>query len=350
MPSSTRVPVADAFLPRCIVLGLWCGLCAGLLEGPALIILARLGQNRFGFAAVESIWVSPLFNLLFFPTAGLALMAVAAGLRKPVPMRLCIFTFAFLIFLDWLMLGRLLAAYAVAAVSLGLAAAISRWFARHEAAAMAFTRRTLPWMAAWAALMLLVIEGGGWLRERAANAELPAAAPGSPNVVLIVVDALRADHLSSYGYSQRTSPNLDALAQKGVLFEHAFASSSWSLPSHASMLTGLYPHAHGAELRSFDARSPTLPGVLGERGYRTAAFSANGVWFTRLAGFGRGFTRFEDFEHSLGGLASRTFYGRASRSSFGPLAWRPTRDSAPPKRLTPPPFAGLLGKAIGRSS
>ena len=316
MPSSTHVPYSNAPFQRCLLISLWCGLCAGLVEGPALVILARLGQKRFTFAAVESVWISPLFNLLFFATAGLALMAVGACLRKAPPVRLCIFTFASLIFLDWLMLGRLLAAYAVVAVALGLAAAITRWFGRHEAAALAFIRRTLPWMAAWAALLLLVIEGGGWLRERAANAKLPPAAPGLPNVVLIVVDTLRADHLSAYGYSRRTSPNLDALARKGVLFEHAIATSSWTLPSHASMLTGLYPHEHGAQIRSFDARSPTLPGVLRERGYRTAAFSANDICFTRLVGFGTGFTRFEDFAHSLGGLASRTFYGRALEKSI----------------------------------
>src|SRR5581483_5834575 len=75
-------------------------------------------------------------------------------------------------------------------------------------------------------------------------ARLPAAAAKAPNVLLVVVDTLRADHLSTYGYARPTSPELTAIANQGVLFENAIAPSSWTLPSHASILTGRYPHDH----------------------------------------------------------------------------------------------------------
>ena len=92
---------------------------------------------------------------------------------------------------------------------------------------------------------MIGIEGGKWISESRAVSNLPAAAPGSPNVLVIVVDTLRADHLSSYGYSRPTSPNIDNLARNGVLFENAIAPSSWSLPSHASLVTGRAVHEHG---------------------------------------------------------------------------------------------------------
>lgn len=96
----------------------------------------------------------------------------------------------------------------------------------------------------------------------------------SPSIILISIDTLRADHLSAYGYRRETSANLDALALDGVLFERAFAQSPWTLPSHASMMTGLGPVAHGAvDLHSAltDAHE-TLAERLGRMGYDTGAF------------------------------------------------------------------------------
>jgi arylsulfatase len=96
----------------------------------------------------------------------------------------------------------------------------------------------------------------------------------SPNVILISIDTLRADHMGAYGYKRDTSANLDALAEDGVLFEQAFAQSPWTLPSHASMMTGLGPVAHGvSDMRSAlsDAHE-TLAERLARMGYDTAAF------------------------------------------------------------------------------
>ena len=118
-----------------------------------------------------------------------------------------------------------------------------------------------------------------------------------PNVLLIIVDTLRADHLTEYGYSRATSPNSSALAKRGVLFEDAIATAPWTLPSHASMMTGLYPTEHGA----VDLQSPlssgfvTIGEALEQRGYTTAAFSANSGLFSRRFGFGRGFMHFNDY-------------------------------------------------------
>ena len=86
-------------------------------------------------------------------------------------------------------------------------------------------------------------------RQAGAGAECGGASSASrgdaPNVLVIVVDTLRADHVSAYGYTRATSPNLDRMAQQGVLFENAVSTSSWSLPSHVSLLTGRYQFEHG---------------------------------------------------------------------------------------------------------
>jgi len=121
------------------------------------------------------------------------------------------------------------------------------------------------------------------------------APPERPNILLIVVDTLRADHLGSYGYAPPTSPRLDELARRGTRFAAARAASSWTLPSVASMLTGVYPAVHGAE-RSDSVLSVELGTMVEgfrDAGYRTAAFSANPAFVTPRQGLARGFDRFE---------------------------------------------------------
>ncbi len=140
----------------------------------------------------------------------------------------------------------------------------------------------------------------------------PAARPGSPNIVFIVLDTVRADHLSSYGYSRRTTPNLDRLARAGVLFENAIAPTSWTLASHASMFTGLLPHQHGADWASPLPRDPgTLADVLRSRGYETAGFVANFNYCQRGWGISRGFETYVDDSESLRRNLAGTLLGTA---------------------------------------
>ena len=118
-----------------------------------------------------------------------------------------------------------------------------------------------------------------------------------PNVIVYVVDTLRADHLSHYGYERETSPRLTDFAREAVTYDQAYAPSSWTRPSTASLLTGRYPLAHGAIKRA-DAIAPDVP-MLGEvlqrAGYTTAAFSTN-VNVLPVWGFDRGFDHFYDVD------------------------------------------------------
>jgi arylsulfatase A-like enzyme len=139
----------------------------------------------------------------------------------------------------------------------------------------------------------------------------PVAGPHN-NVVVIMLDTVRADHLSCYGYARPTTPHLDALARQGVLFEHAVAPTSWTLPALASVLTGLLPHQHGADWHAAMASEPlSLAEILKARGYETAAFNANQDF--GLAGWGldQGFEVYADAHGWLRHNLAVTFAGQS---------------------------------------
>ena len=114
-----------------------------------------------------------------------------------------------------------------------------------------------------------------WIGACGSGAEGPArsAPEGAPNVLFVTVDTLRADHLGCYGYERPTSPNLDALAEEGVLFERAYVHAPFTAPSHGSLLTSLLPVSHGLRTwgMSLDPEARTLGERLSARGWRTAA-------------------------------------------------------------------------------
>lgn len=111
-----------------------------------------------------------------------------------------------------------------------------------------------------------------------------------PDVVLISIDSLRPDHLGAYGYPRETSPVLDALASEGVLFRDAVSTSSWTLPAHAALFTGLFDSAHGL-LRDEGRLAPahrTLAELLADAGYRTGGFYG-GPYLDPTFGLDQGF-------------------------------------------------------------
>ena len=120
------------------------------------------------------------------------------------------------------------------------------------------------------------------------------------NVLLISLDTLRADHVHCWGYERETTPHLDKLAAEGVLFENATAASSWTVPSHMSVFTSLYPSIHGVEdpTKCLGDGVPTMAGILSKHGYATAAF-VTGSSLNHAMGFDRGFGFYDDFSVEL---------------------------------------------------
>ena len=125
----------------------------------------------------------------------------------------------------------------------------------------------------------------------------------APNVLLIVMDTVAADHLALYGYGRPTSPAIEELARRGSRFDAALSASSWTLPSHASMFTGRWPHELSVGWRTpLDAASPTVAEFLRARGYATAGFIANMTYCASDSGLGRGYHRLSRL-HLLRALA-----------------------------------------------
>lgn len=114
------------------------------------------------------------------------------------------------------------------------------------------------------------------------------------NVILYMVDTLRADHLGCYGYDRPVSPRIDAFAKKATLFRHAVAQSPWTRPSVVTLLTGLLPRTHGVQRKrhSLAGEAVTLAETLKEQGYRTAGFVTNGN-VARSFGVAQGFDTYE---------------------------------------------------------
>ena len=116
------------------------------------------------------------------------------------------------------------------------------------------------------------------------------------NVLLITLDTTRADRIGAYGYAKASTPNLDRLASEGVLFEECITATGYTLPSHSSIMTGLYPPAHGVRLNGEAALADdqvTLAETLSARGYRTAGFAGAFVLDGRW-GIGQGFQHYDD--------------------------------------------------------
>jgi arylsulfatase A-like enzyme len=129
-----------------------------------------------------------------------------------------------------------------------------------------------------------------------AERPLPAGDPQRPDIILLSIDTLRADHLGTYGYTRDTSPFFDRLAAEGTLFEQAWSPTSWTLPSHTTMLSGQRPETHGAiedHLR-IAADVPLVQERFRAAGYGTVGAVAT-LFVSARYGFERGFDHFVDF-------------------------------------------------------
>jgi arylsulfatase A-like enzyme/Flp pilus assembly protein TadD len=176
-----------------------------------------------------------------------------------------------------------------------------------------------------------------------------------PSLLLITIDTLRADHLGCYGYAPAQTPAIDRLAQEGIRFENVSAAAPLTLPSHATILTGLYPPAHGVRDNGayrLPADIPTLATTLKHQGYRTAAFVGAYVLAARF-GLERGFEVYDDHFGPPRGPRGLSFIERRAAEVANPaidwlerlqhaqrfFAWVHFYDPHAP-REPPPPYAG----------
>ncbi len=197
-------------------------------------------------------------------------------------------------------------------VALGVAAHLVPRLERDRAIFRRLVRGSFP------ACIAIVVILAAWLwvgdridrlRERAR----PLPQPGSPNVLLIVMDTVAAGHLNLHGYDRATSTTLVELAERGIQFDSARAASSWTLPSHATMFTGRWLHELSVGwLTPLNRARPTLAEFLRDRGYATAGFVGNTFYCATDSGLARGFTHYQDFIFpELTALKTSVLVGRA---------------------------------------
>jgi arylsulfatase A-like enzyme len=274
------------------------GLLAGWLE-LGLVLVSRTVNPHISIDALRTnrhfVWMIPVADVFIFGFVGVGTALLARfrpGLARWIASRLAVG----LIFLTLLLTVEGLYATAALSLSCGLAAVLGpileRW------ANVGFGRVTRLGVLT-AAIGLIILTVVSYRRvtsaEERALSLCPPAKPGAPNVLLVVLDNVRAASLSLYGHNRPTTPNLERLARNGILFSEARSTAPWTLPSHASMMTGRWPHelSVGWDL-PLDGTFPTLAEVLAREGYATAAFVANVYYCNARYGMDRGFARYED--------------------------------------------------------
>lgn len=318
---------------RLTVLAVWVALAAGLTE--VLLRHAERLTGRFNQLGPAISWMAPLNQLLLLTLAAAILLllarvhAPAAGMRTATAVFVTTAAFSVGLLQPWI------AWWAVGILALAVGVRAGAFAAAHEAGTLRFAGRTIPVLAAGVLVAAGLAHVRPRLAERRALASLPVARPAAPNVLLIIWDTVRAASTSLFGNPHRTTPVLESLATRGAVFERAMATASWTLPSHASLFTGRYPHQLSASwLNPLDDETPTLAEALAAHGYRTAGFSANRIYGTREHGLQRGFSRYDDFGISFGellrsgGLTKRLFEADGMRRFLRQYA-RPGRRFAP---------------------
>ncbi len=272
---------------------------AGAVEA-AVMAFKRHALGRITFVSPDYWWLTPLAFVAVAVPAALAVALVLLAVRRPMSVRALVGTsvgvLAFCMLLPYTTIGWW--AYAILCTGAGLQ--VSKALGRlPDDRIVPIVRRTGLAAAGLAVLAGAVGTGSRILGERRAMASLPEAGAGAPNVLIIVLDTVRAANLSLHGYSRRTTPKLDSIAASSTVFDQAYSTAPWTLPAHGSLFTGLAgSETYGDWLRPIRADVPTLPEAFARRGYATAGFAANLLYTSYESGVNRGFAHYDDYRFS----------------------------------------------------
>jgi arylsulfatase A-like enzyme len=272
------------------------GLGSGLVE--VVIHMARkYGLGRILAFGNDVVWMAPLANALVLALVALVVLVLALlipRLRGPGAVLAVLGTVgAFGPLLMAEQIHKAAALVLAAGIGIGLARAVG-----DGVRAGRYVRR-----AALVGLTLAAVTGGSMvaLRNRPAAAPpLRPSAQDTPNILLLVLDTVRAWDIGWMGYWRPTTPKLGAWVERGMVFDRMLSTSPWTVPSHATMFTGRLPTEFTASWTTrLDGARPTIGEVLRERGYATAGFVGNYRYAGSASGLDRGFNRYVDYPVNL---------------------------------------------------
>jgi arylsulfatase A-like enzyme len=287
-----------------------CGLVAGWAEA-LFWVVKRYVLGEFTYVHDDIVWMSPVAHLVLFAAIGFPLGWVVQRIGHPVAGTFAVVLLAMAAAQCVLLLFPQVHFIAQLLLTIGAATQFGRWCERHPVRARVAMRRTAACLALFAAIGEVTQTGLRVNTERRLLAAMPPTAGTLPNVVLIVLDTMRADALGAYGAPGNPTPNLDALAKRGVLFANASSTASWTLPATASLMTGRLPSELSADwLTPLDSKHRTLAEALRGCGYATGGFVANYKYATAETGLARGFARYDSHSYSLAEFAACTAIGR----------------------------------------
>jgi arylsulfatase A-like enzyme len=256
-----------------------------------------LTGRRFVFASREAVWMAPVSWLVFFWVLAIFPAAIAFLSPRLAPRSVIAGAFAFVAVFCLLMPFQQVAVWATTLLALGIGARVGAQASRSGAEWTRKLSRTAGLLTVLFVVCAVAVRAWKAAAWRKSLSPVAASAGELPNVLIIVLDAVRAANTSVFGYHRPTTPALERLAAQGLAFDRAYATAPWTLPSHASMLTGLYPTQLSADyLHKLDSTAPTLAEALRARGYATAGFTANLFYTTWETGLSRGFVLWDGFQ------------------------------------------------------
>ncbi len=278
------------------------GLATGLVHGTALFVSHRV-FGGITFQSRDFTWMAPLSYAALFLGIGIVFAVVALIRPRLVPTWAVAGFFVFFGVFGLMLPIDQVSKYASCILALGVAVQAARVMRPSSGRLGGHAWRGVALLAT---VVVAIWAAGDWRTRTArdrALATLPESEDGSPNVLLLILDTVRASSLSLYGSQLATTPLLDGWAAQGATFNWAMSTGPWTLPSHATMFTGQYPAETDASwTRPLPDSLPVLAEIFRDRGYLTVGVVANQDYAAWDSGLARGFYQFDDFVRGAGEL------------------------------------------------
>ena len=300
----------------CMLVVIWWAMLASAVETCRYLSTCFI-KNSFIFSSPHVFWMNVVLQLLAVSIVCVPIYLIARNFRQATLGLVTIFaaftgTFTFLAAFSQLSL------LAICFLAMGVTIQVVRKTDAHPEKFLQFYRST-TWLLVASILVSIGVGIVSFYRGTSAVAGLQnqpdsglvERAKNPPNVLMVVLDTVGYDALFNEKQIGNNTPNLQRIAKESLVYQSAYSTSPWTLPAHASLLTGLLPSEHKASwTKALPREIPTITQWLNEQDYRTGAFVANHWYCSRETGIGRGFDHFDDEQISVATLLSSTSWSR----------------------------------------